>query len=40
VDASIVAIAERPWVKKILTLDHRRFSLIRPRHCPALDILA
>jgi predicted nucleic acid-binding protein len=39
VDASIVAVAERLRVRKVLTLDRRHFGMIRPRHCPALDIL-
>ncbi len=38
VDASIVALAERLRVTKILTLDRRHFGQIRPRHCPALEI--
>jgi predicted nucleic acid-binding protein len=38
VDASIVAVAERLGVRRILTLDHRHFGTIRPRHCPALEI--
>jgi len=39
VDASIVAVAERLGVRKILTLDRRHFGQIRPRHAPALEIL-
>jgi predicted nucleic acid-binding protein len=39
VDASLVAVAERLNVRKILTLDRRHFGPIRPRHCPALEIL-
>ena len=39
VDASIVAVAERLDIRKVLTLDRRHFGVIRPRHCPALDIL-
>jgi predicted nucleic acid-binding protein len=39
VDASIVAVAERLGVRKILTLDRRHFGMILPRHCPALEIL-
>ena len=39
VDASIVAVAERLNIRKVLTLDRRHFGVIRPRHCPALDIL-
>jgi uncharacterized protein len=39
VDASIVAVAERLGVRRVLTLDRRPLGPIRPRHCPALDIL-
>src|SRR5438477_532166 len=39
VDASIVAIAERLRVTRLLTADRRHFSLIRPRHCPALELV-
>jgi uncharacterized protein len=33
VDASIVAVAERLAITRILTLDRRHFGLLRPRHC-------
>jgi uncharacterized protein len=39
VDASIVAVAERLNIRKVLTLDRRHFGPIRPRHCAALEIL-
>jgi predicted nucleic acid-binding protein len=39
VDASIVATAERLGITRLLTLDHRHFRMIRPRHCVAFDIL-
>ena len=39
VDASIVAVAERLGIRRVLTLDRRHFGAIRPHHCPALDIL-
>jgi hypothetical protein len=39
VDASIVAIAERLRITRVLTLDHRHFAMVRPRHCPALELL-
>lgn len=39
VDASIVAIAERLGVTRILTLDRRHFGVIRPRHCDAFTLL-
>jgi hypothetical protein len=32
VDASIVALAERLDERRIATLDHRHFSVVRPRH--------
>ncbi len=39
VDASVVAVAERLNVTRLLTLDRRDFSLVRPRHCEAFDLL-
>ena len=39
VDASIVAIAERLHITRILTLDRRHFRMIRPRHCAALELI-
>ena len=39
VDATIIAMAERLNVRRILTLDRRHFEMIRPRHCPAFEIL-
>lgn len=39
VDASVVALAERLHVTHVLTLDHRDFSVVRPRHCAALTLL-
>lgn len=39
VDASIVALAERLGIRRLVTLDRRHFGLIRPRHCDALEIL-
>lgn len=39
VDASIVAIAERLNVTRILTLDQRDFGMVRPRHTPHLELL-
>jgi len=38
VDASIAAI-ERLRIRRILTLDRRHFGMLRPRHCPAFDLL-
>ena len=39
VDASVVAAAERLGVTKIATLDHRHFSVVRPRHVDAFKLL-
>ncbi len=38
-DASIVAIAERLRVSRILTLDQHHFRMFRPRHCEAFELL-
>lgn len=39
VDAAIVALAERLNVTRILTLDRRDFSIIRPQHCDYFELL-
>lgn len=39
VDASIVAVAERLRITRILTLDRRHFAMFRPRHCPAFELV-
>lgn len=39
VDATIMSIAERMGVQRILTFDRRDFGLYRPRHCDAFDLL-
>jgi predicted nucleic acid-binding protein len=39
VDANIIAIAERLKISTILTLDRRHFSIVRPRHCQAFELL-
>ena len=39
VDATIVAIAERLNVRRVLTLDHRHFRIIRPLHTPSFELL-
>ncbi|MFF3875215.1 type II toxin-antitoxin system VapC family toxin [Streptomyces sp. NPDC001978] len=36
VDASVIAVAERFGVERVATLDRRRFSVVRPKHTPAL----
>ncbi len=39
VDASVVALAERHDVAVIATLDHRHFSVVRPRHRPSFALV-
>lgn len=39
VDAAITALAERLGVVRIHTLDRRDFSLIRPRHVEAFEVM-
>lgn len=39
VDASIVAAAERLRTTTIATLDRRHFSVVRPAHTPAFELL-
>ncbi|MEO6058688.1 MAG: PIN domain-containing protein [Candidatus Limnocylindria bacterium] len=39
VDASLVAIAERLGIRQVWTLDRRDFSLIRPKHVEAFEIV-
>jgi uncharacterized protein len=39
VDASVVAVAERLGVTQVATLDRRHFSVVRPAHVPAFDLL-
>ena len=39
VDAAVVAIAERFEETTIATLDHRHFSVVRPRHVAAFDLV-
>lgn len=39
VHASIVALSERMRITRVLTLDRRDFSVVRPRHCAALELL-
>jgi predicted nucleic acid-binding protein len=38
VDATVVAIAERLKLQRILTTDRRDFSLVRPRHCKEFEL--
>ncbi|MCI5158652.1 MAG: PIN domain-containing protein [Candidatus Electrothrix sp. AUS1_2] len=39
VDATLVAIGERLNITRVLTLDRRDFSIIRPAHCSYFEIL-
>jgi len=39
VDASVVAVAEKLSTTTVATLNHRDFRVVRPSHCPALDII-
>ena len=39
VDASIVAMAERLKINKILTTDRRYFSIMKPKHCKEFTLL-
>jgi predicted nucleic acid-binding protein len=39
VDAAVVSIVERYGERRVATLDHRHFSVIRPRHVRALELL-
>lgn len=39
VDASVVAACERLQATRLATLDRRHFSVVRPRHCAALELL-
>lgn len=38
-DASIIALAERLETPYVVTLDHRHFRAIRPRHVTAFELL-
>jgi hypothetical protein len=38
VDASLVAVAERLKIRRVLTVDRRHFGIIRPRHCSNFEI--
>ena len=39
VDAAVLVIVERLREPKLATLDHRHFSVMRPRHVDALELL-
>jgi predicted nucleic acid-binding protein len=38
-DASVVTVAERLNVRRILTLDRAHFSIVRPRHVEVFELL-
>ncbi|MGH2585385.1 MAG: type II toxin-antitoxin system VapC family toxin [Dehalococcoidia bacterium] len=38
-DASVIVLAERLNTDLIVTLDHRHFRAVRPRHCDAFRLL-
>ncbi|MCT7352511.1 PIN domain-containing protein [Streptomyces sp. 15-116A] len=38
-DACVVAIAERWQAKQVVTVDRRHFSVVRPSHVPAFELL-
>lgn len=38
-DATVVALAERLGVHEVATLDRRHFTVVRPRHVPAMTLL-
>jgi hypothetical protein len=39
VDASVIALTERLALPAVATLDHRHFTVVRPRHISALTLL-
>jgi hypothetical protein len=39
VDATVIAAAEMLGEAKVATLDHRHFTVVRPAHVPALELL-
>lgn len=38
-DASVIALAERMNITTVMTLDRRHFSIVRPRHVDAFELL-
>jgi predicted nucleic acid-binding protein len=38
-DASVVALAERLDARTVITLDRRHFTVVRPKHCDAFELL-
>lgn len=39
VDASIVAVAERLAITTLATMNHRDFTVVRPRHCDTFELV-
>ncbi|WP_225978680.1 twitching motility protein PilT [Gandjariella thermophila] len=39
VDASVITVAERLGISRVATLDRRHFTVVRPKHVPALELL-
>ena len=39
VDASVIALLERLGERRVATLDHRHFAVVRPAHADALELL-
>jgi predicted nucleic acid-binding protein len=39
IDASVIAVAERLKITQIATLDRRHFSVVRPTHAEAFELL-
>ena len=39
VDASVIALTERLGLPAVATLDHRHFTIVRPKHVSALELL-
>jgi predicted nucleic acid-binding protein len=39
VDAAVIAVAEREGERVVATLDHRHFSVVRPRHVRAFTLV-
>jgi uncharacterized protein len=39
VDASVIAVAERLKLTSVATLDQRHFTVVRPKHAEALNLL-
>ena len=39
VDAAVVAVAERLNLTEVATIDHRHFTVVRPRHVQSFTLL-